>query len=108
MARSDDVVRRVINRFPEPLRPHLIESSVRLAGVRSPKQLLSAVEGEYEHLVRAAIVPFVIRRPLIRRKAAACAFVAGCAGTAAVAEQAEELLAVLSVGTSPPPAQARW
>ncbi|MDQ1380900.1 MAG: hypothetical protein QOJ71_1619 [Actinomycetota bacterium] len=96
---SGDVVKRMIARFPEPLRPHLTESSARLRGIRTPRQLLQAFEGEYEHLVRAAVVPFVMRRPLIRRKAAACAFVASCAGTAASVEQAEELLALVSAGT---------
>jgi hypothetical protein len=95
----DDVVARIVNRFPEPLRPHLIESTARLRGIRTPKQLVQGVETEYEHLLRLAVVPFVMRQPLIKRKAAAYAFVAACAGTAASVEEAEALLALMSAGT---------
>jgi hypothetical protein len=41
------------------------------------------VETEYEHLLRLAVVPFVMRQPLIQRKAAAYAFVVRAAELAA-------------------------
>jgi hypothetical protein len=92
-------VERFINRFPEPLRPHLHETSDRLLCVRTPKQALQAFEGEYEHLLRAAVVPCAIRQPVFRRRATAAAFVAGCAATAATVEEADVFLTLASGST---------
>ena len=68
------LISKLIGRFPEPLQPHLRESSQRLLSIRSPKEALRAAEDEYEHLLRVAIVPFVMQRQLLQSPRKAMAF----------------------------------
>jgi hypothetical protein len=88
----------MLERMPAGVRAELRESSDRLLAIRSPKQALRAVEHEYEHALRL-IVPVVIAHPTLHRRATAAAFAAGFATLAASAEQADELLSVVTVGT---------
>jgi hypothetical protein len=99
----DALLKAAIERFPEPWRPHLLETSGRLLSIRSPAQAVVVVEDEYEHLLRVA-VPFVIRYPMFRRRASAVAFVGAMGALAAAAEEADELLSLASVGTLTAPA----
>lgn len=93
----------VIDRFPDPWRPHLRESTARLVSIRSPAQAIRVLEDEYEGLLRMA-VPFVIRHPVFRRRAPAAAFAGSLAALAAMAEEADELIILASVGTLTAPA----
>lgn len=93
-----NVMDRMIDRMPAGVRAELRESSARVLSIRSPKQALHVVEHEYEHVLRL-ILPVVIAHPTLRRRASAAAFSASFATLAASAEQADELLSVVSVGT---------
>jgi hypothetical protein len=97
-AERSGAVDRMLERMPAGVRAELRESSDRLLAIRSPKQALRAVEHEYEHALRL-IVPVVIAHPTLHRRATAAAFAAGFATLAASAEQADELLSVVTVGT---------
>jgi hypothetical protein len=91
-------VDRLIRRFPEPVRPDLQESAQRLLAIRSPKDAVGAMQDEVEHLLRVSI-PLFVRYPAVRGRRSAKALVASAAGIAAAAEEGEELLALLSLGT---------
>jgi hypothetical protein len=88
----------MVGRMPAALQADLRESTARLLSVRSPKQALRALEGEYEHILRRTL-PVVIEHPRLRNPAAAAAFTATFAAMAATAEEADELLALFSAGT---------
>lgn len=89
---------RMIERLPAALQADVRESADRLLEIRSPKQAQSALEDEYEHLLRV-ILPVVIEHPLIRSPAAAATLTAGFAAMAATAEEADELLTLASAAT---------
>jgi hypothetical protein len=88
----------MIERLPVALQADVRESADRLLEIRSPKQAQSALEDEYEHLLRL-ILPVVIEHPVIRSPAAAAACTAGFAALAATAEEADELLTLASAAT---------
>ena len=88
----------MIDRMPKALRADLRESTSRLLTVRSPKQAVHVLEGEFEHILRL-IAPVVIERPRIRRPVTAAGFTASIAAFAATIEEAEELLTFVSAGT---------
>jgi hypothetical protein len=88
----------MIARMPGALQSDLRESAARLLTVRSPKQALRALEGEYEHVLRL-VLPVVIEHPRLRSPRAASAFTASFAALAATAEEADELLSLVSAGT---------
>ena len=88
----------MIERMPAAVQTDLRESTARLLAIRSPKQALRALEREYEHILRL-LLPVVIEHPQLRRPASAAAFTASFAALAATAEEADELLSLVSVGT---------
>jgi hypothetical protein len=88
----------MIARMPGALQSDLRESAARLLAIRSPKQALRSLEGEYEHVLRL-VLPVVIEHPGIRRPTTAAAFTASFAALAATAEEADELLSLVSAGT---------
>jgi hypothetical protein len=93
---------RLIERMPVGIQADLRESADRLLAVRTPKQAQRALEDEYEHVLRRTL-PIVIDRPLLRSRAAASAFTASFAALAATAEEADELLTLVSAGTMTAP-----
>jgi hypothetical protein len=98
-ARDDrPLLDRLIERMPVALQADLHESADRLLAVRTPKQAQRALEDEYEHVLRRT-VPIVIDRPLLRSRATASAFTASFAALAATAEEADELLTLVSATT---------
>jgi hypothetical protein len=97
-ASSQRFVDRMIGRMPAAFRVDLRESSARLLAIRSPKQAIRALEGEYEHILRR-MLPIVIAHPRLRSPATAAAFMASFAALAATAEEADELLSLFSAGT---------
>jgi hypothetical protein len=102
-ARDDrSLIDRLIERMPVGLQTDLHESADRLLAVRTPKQAQRALEDEYEHVLRR-VLPHVIDRPLLRSRRAASAFTASFAALAATAEEADELLTLVSVGTMTAP-----
>jgi hypothetical protein len=92
------LIDRMVERMPDSLQGELRESTDRLLAVRSPKQAQRALESEYEHVLRL-VMPVVIEHPLLRRRSAAAAFTAGFAALAATAEEADELLTLMSAGS---------
>jgi hypothetical protein len=98
-------VERLITRLPEPARPHVRESLSRLGSVRRPGQALQAFSDEVEHLLRV-LMPVFVRHPMVRTPAAARRLAALSAASAATVEQAEELLAAVSLGSAVPPGAA--
>jgi hypothetical protein len=102
-ARDDrPLIDRLIDRMPVAVQADLHESAERLLAVRTPKQAQRALEDEYEHVLRR-VLPHVIDRPLLRTRAAASAFTASFAALAATAEEADEILTLVSAGTMTAP-----
>jgi hypothetical protein len=93
---------RVIMSLPEPARPHVRESLSRLASVRTPAQATQTFSDEVAHLLRV-LMPIFVRHPLVRTPAAARRVAAFGAASAATVEQADELLAAVSFGSTVAP-----
>jgi hypothetical protein len=93
---------RLLLRLPEPARPHVRESLVRVGSIRTPKQAMQAFSDEVEHLLQV-LMPVFVRNPRIRTPAAARRVAALGASAAAAVEQADELLALVSFGASVTP-----
>lgn len=77
-------------------------SLVRLASVRTPGQAMQVFSDEVEHLLQV-LMPVFVRNPLVRTPAAGRHLAALGASAAAAVEQAEELLAAASFGTTVAP-----
>jgi hypothetical protein len=95
---SRRLIDRMVERMPPALHRELRESTDRMLAIRTPKQAQRALESEYEHVLRL-VMPVVIDRPLLRNRRGAAAFTAGFAALAATAEEADELLTLVSAGT---------
>jgi hypothetical protein len=96
---------RLLAYLPEPARPHVRESLSRLSSVRTPGQAMQAFSDEVEHLLRV-LMPVFVRNPMVRTPAAARKLAALSAASTATVEQADELLAAVSLGTTIAPGTA--
>jgi hypothetical protein len=105
MTEEPSGVERLIARLPEPARPHVRESLSRIGSVRTPRQATQAFSSEVEHLLRV-LMPIFVRNPLVRTPAAARRLAALSAASAATVEQADELLAAVSFGSTVAPGTA--
>lgn len=101
----DDRAQRLIERFPEAVRPHLEESIGRLSLVRSVSDGLAALQDEVEHLLRAGM-PVFLKHLYLKSPILSTAFAAVAGGLVAGAEEADELAVILSVGTVAAPGTA--
>ena len=96
---------RLIARLPAPARPHVRISLARVASVRTPAQAVQAFSDEVEHLLRV-LMPVFVRNPMVRTPAAGRRLAALSGSAAAAVEEAGELLALVSFGTTVAPGTA--
>jgi hypothetical protein len=93
---------RLIERLPEAARADVRESLARIVSIRTPSQAFAAFSDEVEHLLRV-LMPVFVRYPLVRTPAAGRRLAALSASTAAAVEEADELIAALTLGTAVAP-----
>jgi hypothetical protein len=98
--------RQIVDTLPESVKDEVRQSTRRLAGVRTPKDLLQALEAEVGHLSQV-VVPVLAAHPLpIRSRAQAMAAAGGAAGLAAAFAEIDGIAILVTDGVLAPSAVA--